>query len=315
MIIMKLVILDLETTGIQGPDKGGRIIEIGAVKIENFSIVDRFSTFVNPEQKIPKKITELTGITNDMVKDAPTIWNVIHKVWGFIEGYTVVTHNTSFDWNRYLKYYFEKIGKHPTNDVICTIEKSKQIFKDKEKYANKETNRIGHKLVDLCDRLDVKLNDAHRAINDCEALAHCFLKMYYSFPEYFEDIKNYEGIGLDSRYNNQIDFKIHSVNYWEDLFDKGTKKERRYRRFYVKLAPENMMEAEKCYPGTIFFDIENKSWGNRDFLYNIDYKVVERMVLEHTHMKNLKELYDKMRPVYIEERNNKILKMRESKSC
>lgn len=311
---MNIVILDLETTGFQGPSKGGRIIEIGAVKIENFNIVDKFSTFVNPEMKIPKKITELTGISNDMVKDSPTIWNVIHKLWSFIEGYTVVTHNTAFDWDKYLKFYFEKIGKHPTNDVICTIDKSKKIFTDKEKYANKETNRIGHKLIDLCERLNVTLNDAHRAINDCEALADCFLKMYYSYPEYFDDIKDLKGISLDSKYNNQVNFKIHSVNYWEDIFDVNTKKERRYRRFYVKLVPENMMEAEKCYPGTVFFDIDRKSWGNYDFLYNIDYKYVENMVLLHTGTKNLKELYNRMRPAYIRERNNRILESRKNKS-
>lgn len=302
---MNFVILDLETTGFH-PNSGGRIIEIGAVKIENFEIVDRFSTFVNPEQKIPQKITDLTGITDDMVKNYPNIWNVIHKVWDFIEGYTVIAHNASFDWDRYLKFYFDKIGKHATNDVICTMEKSKKIFVSKEKYANKETNRIRHKLEDLCGRLDVNLQGAHRAINDCEALAQCFMKMYYSYPEHFEDVKNFKGVSLDERYNNQIDYQVFSVRYWEEVFNIGKKNQKRMRRFYVHLTPENMMEAEKCYPGTVYFDIDRKSWGNKDFLYNIDYKVVERLVLEHEKVNSLKELYERMRPEYIRQRALKV---------
>lgn len=305
---MNFVVLDLETTGFQGPEKGGRIIEIGAVKVENFEVVDRFSTFVNPEIKIPKNITEITNITNDMVKDAPNIWNVIHKLWDFIEGYTVVAHNASFDWDRFLKFYFNKIGKHATNDVICTVEKSKEIFKSKEKYANKKTNRINHKLIDLCERLDVKLEGAHRAVNDCDALAQCFIKMYYSYPEYFEEVKNLKGVTLDERYNNQIDYHVFSVRYWEELFDKGKKNERLLRRFYVQLTPENMMEAEKCYPGTVFFDIERKSWGNKDFLYNIDYRLVEKLVLDHQKVSSLKELYEKMRPEYIRQKRLKMEK-------
>lgn len=299
---MNFVVLDLETTGFQGPEKGGRVIEIGAVKVENFKVVDRFSTFVNPEMKIPKKIVELTGITDDMVKDSPNIWNIIHKFWNFIEGYTVIAHNAKFDWDKYLKFYFNKIGKHTTHDVICTIDKSKEIFGLKKKIDNGETIKIGHKLIDLCERMDVKLEGAHRAVNDCDALAQCFIKMYYSYPEHFEDVKKLKGVTLDRKYNNQVEYKVHSVNYWEEVFDIGKKTQRRMRRFYVMLAPENMMEAQKCYPGTVFFDIERKSWGNKDFLYNTDYELIEELVLKHQQVDTLKALYDKLRPEYIRQK-------------
>lgn len=299
---MNFVVLDLETTGLQGPDKGGRIIEIGAVKVENFQIVDRFSTFVNPEIKIPKKIVEITRITDDMVKDSPTIWNIIHEFWDFIKGYTVVAHNATFDWDKYLKFYFKKIGKHTTNDVVCTVNKSKEIFGLKKQLDNGETIKVSHKLIDLCERMDVKLEGAHRAVNDCNALAQCFIKMYYSYPEYFQDIKNLKGVTLDKKYNNQIEYKVHSVNYWEEVFDLGKKNQRRMRRFYVMLAPENMMEAQKCYPGTVFFDIERKSWGNKDFLYNTDYELIEELVLKHEKVDTLKSLYNKLRPEYIRQK-------------
>ena len=299
---MNFVVLDLETTGFHGPEKGGRIIEIGAVKVENFKIIDRFSTFVNPEMKIPQKITELTHITNDMVKNSPNIWNVIHKLWDFVEGYTIIAHNAKFDWDKYLKFYFQKIGKHTTNDVVCTIEKSKEIFGLKKKLDNGETIKLGHKLIDLCERMNVKLEGAHRAVNDCDALAQCFIKMYYSYPSYFEDVKKLKGVTLDEKYNNQVDFKVHSVRYWEEVFNRGKSNEKRMRRFYITLTPENMIEARKCYPGTVFFDIERKSWGNKDFLYNIDYRLIESMVLKYEKVDSLKSLYEKLRPIYIKQK-------------
>lgn len=299
---MNFVVLDLETTGLQGPDKGGRIIEIGAVKVENFQIVDRFSTFVNPEVKISKKITEITGITNEMVKDSPVIWTVIHELWDFINGYTIVAHNAKFDWDKYLLFYFNKIGKHVTNDVVCTVDKSKEIFGLKKQLNDNETVKISHKLIDLCERMNVNLEGAHRAINDCNALAECFIKMYYSYPEYFEDIKSLKGVALDEKFNTQIEYTVHQVNYWEELFDAGKKTERRMRRFYVKLTPVNMLEAHKCYPGTVFFDIERKSWGNKDFLYNTDFSLIEQLVLKYEKVNSLKELYAKLRPQYIKQK-------------
>ena len=301
---MNFVVLDIETTGLQGPEKGGRIIEIGAVKVENFKVVDTFSTFVNPEMKIPKKISEITSITDDMVKDSPTIWSIIHKLWNFIEGYTVVAHNAKFDWDKYLKYYFKKIGKHTTNDVVCTIEKSKEIFGLKEEMPNGEKVRVSHKLSSLCERLQVELENAHRAINDCKALAECFIKMYYTYPRYFEDIKNLKGISLNKDYDNQAEFKVHSVNYWEKRVNPGKSNEKLIRMFYVMLTPKEMINARQCYPGTVFFDINRKSWGNKDFLYNIDFMKVENMVLQHQKVDSLKSLYEKLRPEYIKQIKN-----------
>lgn len=305
---MNFVALDIETTGFH-PSKGGRIIEIGAVKIENFEIVDRFSTFVNPEIKIPKKITELTGISDDMVSSSPNIWTVIHKFWDFIEGYTIVAHNAKFDWDTFLKFYFDKIGKHATNDVVCTVKKAKEIDKKEEEKGNLQKEKRKYKLIDLCERMGVNLTGAHRAVNDCEALAQCFIRMYYTYPDYFDDVKKLKGVMLDETYNNQVDFKIHTVNYWEEVFNRGKKGERLMRRFYIMLAPENMMEAHKCYPGSVFFDIESKSWGNKDFLYNIDYRTVESLVLKHENVKSLKELYERLRPEYIRQKNLKLKNM------
>lgn len=286
---MKFVVLDIETTGFS-PLKGGRIIEIGAVKVEDGNIVDRFSTFVNPELKIPKKIVELTHIDDSMVRNSPTVWKVLHELWDFIEGYTVVAHNAKFDWDTYLKPAFKKMGKHATNAVICTQVKSKEIYGSKIKQPDGTEAKVGHKLMDLCTRNGIVLEGAHRAINDCEALAHCLIKMIDEYPDKFKDLKESKGISLDENRNSSIDYQIHSVNYWEKEFDKGKKTEKILKRFYVSLIPENSNLIERCYPGTVFYDITTKSWRNKDFLYNLDYKIVEKRVLEFEKVLNIDEL-------------------------
>ena len=89
------VVFDIETTGFSSTND--KITEIGAVKIENYKVVDRFSEFINPERDISYKIQNLTGITNDMVKDKPTIEEVFPKFLEFIGDSVLVAHNADFD--------------------------------------------------------------------------------------------------------------------------------------------------------------------------------------------------------------------------
>ena len=89
------VVFDIETTGFSNTND--KITEIGAVKIENFKVVDKFSELINPQKDISYKIQELTGITNDMVKDKPTIDEVLPKFIEFIGDSVLVAHNAEFD--------------------------------------------------------------------------------------------------------------------------------------------------------------------------------------------------------------------------
>ena len=89
------MVFDIETTGFS-PVKN-RIIEIGAVKVEDGQIVDRFSTFVNPQTPIPFEIEKLTSINDEMVMDAPLIEEVLPKFFAFCEGTVLVAHNAGFD--------------------------------------------------------------------------------------------------------------------------------------------------------------------------------------------------------------------------
>ena len=89
------VVFDIETTGFSNVND--KITEIGAVKIENFKVVDRFSELINPQKDISYKIQELTGITNDMVRDKPTIEEILPKFMEFVGDSVLVAHNAAFD--------------------------------------------------------------------------------------------------------------------------------------------------------------------------------------------------------------------------
>ena len=95
MVLGEYVILDLETTGLS--KKRHRITEIAAVRIKNKKIVDEFQTLVNPKQRIPSFITRLTGITNDMVREAEPIEKVLPSFLDFLGDHTIVAHCATFD--------------------------------------------------------------------------------------------------------------------------------------------------------------------------------------------------------------------------
>ncbi|MCX8130093.1 MAG: PolC-type DNA polymerase III [Clostridia bacterium] len=159
----EFVVLDLETTGLNA-DKD-RITEIGAVKIKNGVIVDRFSSFVNPEIPIPSYIVKLTGITNEMVQEAPAIEPVLLEFLEFINGTTLVAHNATFDLG-FLKHYAKTIGEHINNPVIDTLQLCRNMFPELSKY----------RLNIIAKHLGIRLENHHRAVDDSRATAEIFIK-------------------------------------------------------------------------------------------------------------------------------------------
>ena len=287
---MEFVVLDIETTDFS-PAKGGRIIEIGAVKVKDGIVIDEFSELINPGLKIPKKITEVTNITNEMVADSPSVNAVMQRFWDFINGYVVVAHNAKFDWDTFLKPAFKDINKYVEGNAVCTLKISKKIYGTSklDEMGNKVT--ISNKLEDVCKRNGVILENAHRAINDCRALAKCVLNMSTKHTELHDSIVNGDKIGLNKHHNLVIDYKVHAVKYWEPLTPRK-KGELPLRRFYVDITPKDIEGlTEMCYPGTVIFDINTKSWLNKDFLYNLDYKELESRVLTTSKVSSLEELY------------------------
>ncbi|TDT61571.1 PolC-type DNA polymerase III [Fonticella tunisiensis] len=159
----EFVVFDIETTGFNPAIE--EITEIGAVKIKNYQIVDRFSTLVNPEKNIPENIVELTGITNEMVKDMPTIRDVLPKFLDFIKGCPVVAHNAKFD-TGFIREKTKKLGLNFSNPIIDTLPLSRWLLKDLKR----------HKLNIIAEHLGIKLENHHRAVDDAEATALVFIK-------------------------------------------------------------------------------------------------------------------------------------------
>jgi len=158
------IVFDIETTGLSF--KHDKITEIGAVKINKGEIVDKFSALINPEIKIPSKIVELTGITDEMVKDKPTIDKILPKFLDFIGDSPVVAHNASFD-TSFIKENCSKLNCEFNNTIIDTLSLSRILVPDIKR----------HKLNILAKHFNVKLENHHRAVDDAQATGEIFIQL------------------------------------------------------------------------------------------------------------------------------------------
>jgi DNA polymerase-3 subunit alpha (Gram-positive type) len=162
------VVFDVETTGFEYT-KGERITEIGAVKIINGQVTEHtFESLVNPGKPISEECVKITGITDEKVKNAPTIGEVMEKFIQFAENSILVAHNASFDIS-FLKPEWEQASPFtPFPTIICSKEMDK-IFYPEDRF---------HNLDIVCARWGVNLpTDRHRALADTIATAHCVAKM------------------------------------------------------------------------------------------------------------------------------------------
>ncbi len=157
-------ILDIETTGLSFRTE--KITELGAVIYKNGEIIDEFECFVNPEKPIPEEVVKVTNITDEMVKDAETIENILPKFLEFIGDRIIVAHNADFDVG-FIKYNAEKIGIKLENTYIDTLRLAKDLFPDYKKY----------KLGIIAENLGIKVDVAHRALDDVITLTKVFKVM------------------------------------------------------------------------------------------------------------------------------------------
>ena len=165
----EFVVFDLETTGSKSPPC--RITEIGAYRVRNCEVTEEFQTLVNPEMPIPRFITQLTGISDDMVRDAPLFRDVVHDFLGFIGDSILVAHNSGFDM-RFLNHEIARVfdGYKLANPCICTVQLSRKLLPDV----------VNHKLKTLAAHYSVDLVNHHRASADARATAHIFVKLLTS---------------------------------------------------------------------------------------------------------------------------------------
>ncbi|MBR4173165.1 MAG: PolC-type DNA polymerase III, partial [Clostridia bacterium] len=160
----KFVVFDLETTGLS--KDSDKITEIGAVKIENGKITDRFSTFVNPERPIPQKIVELTSITDKMIANAPKIEEILPEFIDFCKGYVLVAHNAGFD-TGFIKNEAKMQGIEYNFSHLDTLMLARGLYPELS----------NHRLSTLNKHLGVPLLHHHRAVDDAKATADIFIKM------------------------------------------------------------------------------------------------------------------------------------------
>ena len=159
----EFVVFDLETTGFSNIND--KITEIGAVKIRDFEIVDRFSELVNPEKDISYRVQELTGITNEMVKDKPTIEEILPKFMEFVGDDVLVAHNADFD-TGFIMQKCKEQGLEYKNKKVDTLMLARIMLPNLKRY----------KLDKVAKEVGVQLINHHRAVDDAEATANIFIK-------------------------------------------------------------------------------------------------------------------------------------------
>ena len=180
------VIFDLETTGFS-PELNN-IIEIGAVKVKDGKIIDRFSAFVNPKEPIPFRIEQLTGINDGMVINAPGIETVLPEFLDFSKDCVMVAHNADFDTSFIIKKA-HLLGLKPEFTIVDTVSMARILLP--------QLNRF--KLDTVAKALNISLENHHRAVDDAECTAYIFLK----FAEMLKTMDVYDLDGL----NNMADSK------------------------------------------------------------------------------------------------------------
>jgi DNA polymerase III subunit alpha, Gram-positive type len=159
----EFIVLDIETTGLS--KHHDKITELAAVKVRNGEVVDTFQSLVNPERNIPRFITRLTGINNEMVKDSPTVDKVLPYFMDFLGSSMIIAHNATFD-HGFISHNVEKhLQQELCNEKVCTRKLSTRLL----------SHLPSKKLSSLCEYFNIVNDNAHRALDDTKATTELFL--------------------------------------------------------------------------------------------------------------------------------------------
>lgn len=158
-------IVDTETTGLSA--RSNYIIEIGMVRVSKLKIVETYHSLINPGKSIPYFITNLTGISDDYVYNAPFFEDIVDDISGFIGERVLIAHNLHFD-KSFLRYEFRRAGKDfETNSELCTVKLARKLYPSLKSKS----------LSSVTAHLRLKNNGAHRALSDAEVTAKALIKM------------------------------------------------------------------------------------------------------------------------------------------
>ena len=185
-----VTIFDLEATGLS-TSCGDRITEIGAVKLCGNKLCGIFQTLVNPGRKIPEKIVEITGITNEMVADKPVISQVLPLFLDFVKDDLIVAHNAKFDMS-FLHYELKECGMDRDFETFCTLLASRKVVKSSANF----------RLSTLKNHFSLKpMGNMHRALSDAYVTAQLYLKL----------TKNW-GTDTMSQFEKEVDTLMNSMD-------------------------------------------------------------------------------------------------------
>lgn len=188
-------VIDIETTGL---DFSCDIIEISALRVKNGEITDKFSELVNPGYHIPSFITELTGISNEMLEDCDAIDKVISRFSDFVSSDLMVGHNiVSFDSNFLFDNLLQNTGKILSNNMVDTMRVSRWILPDLNH----------HRLSDICSNYGIEQTSSHRGLSDCESTYKIYNAMKETCIEKYstlDDFYNYVSSRLKKKYKRGL---------------------------------------------------------------------------------------------------------------
>ncbi len=191
------VVFDIETTGFSAVSD--EIIEIGAVRVEGGEVKDHYSTFLHPGRPIPPRITELTGITDDMVAGSPSLETVLPDFLRFCQGSCLVAHNAEFDVG-FLEEKAEKLGIPVDFTVLDTLQMARLLLKDLHRF----------KLNTICKHLGIKQEHHHRAVDDARVTAEIFLRFLSMLEE--EGVHDTDALNEMGRVSDELIRKANTTH-------------------------------------------------------------------------------------------------------
>lgn len=172
-------IIDLETTGLD--PTFDEIIEVGAIRVRNGNVTDTFSSLVKPEKEVDAFITEITGITNEMLADAPSISEIFPDFLSFVSNDIIVGHNVNFDINFVYDTNSKLYNQYFSNSFTDTLRLSRRLLPELEH----------HRLKDLINHFEIDIERQHRSLDDCKATLECYNKLKSLAVEKYDTLDNF----------------------------------------------------------------------------------------------------------------------------
>lgn len=218
-LLSDYIIFDIETTGLDS--SYDEVIEIGAIKVKNNKIVSKFNSLVKPKNEIDEYITELTGITNEMVKDAPTIEEILPDFMNYIGNDILIGHNVNFDINFIYDNLYRSKFDVLTNDFIDTMRISRKLLPELPH----------HRLIDLAKYFKIDSTNNHRSLKDCEITMNVYenlkeiaLQKYDNVDEFKNAFKKHKKEGLRAKdiVSTNTEFDVDNLFYDKYVAITGT---------------------------------------------------------------------------------------------